>query len=285
MKVAVLGAGGMLGTDLCRVLGERHEVTALGRETDITELPLLTKRLRAAKPEVVINCAAATHVDRCEREPDWAYRVNAWGAWSAASACESLEARLIHLSTDFVFSGETERPYTEWDATGPVSVYGASKMAGETAVFRACRRASVVRTQWLYGRGGPSFPRAILQAARKNPEGGLRVVNDQWGAPTYTGHLARKLAWLVDFPADGLYHFNNAGECSRWEWAVRMLELAGINVPVQAIASHEWPTPARRPRRSTLRRYALELIGADDLRPWEEGLAAWCEECRQAGDF
>jgi dTDP-4-dehydrorhamnose reductase len=285
--VVVLGAAGMLGRDLCPLLETRHEVTALPRDqADVTELEALRERVAAARAEVVINCAAATDVDRCETEPDWAYRLNAWGAWCGAAAAEAARARLIHVSTDFVFSGDADRPYTEWDPVQPIGVYGASKLAGETAVFRACRRATVVRTQWLYGRQGKSFPRAILGAARKRPEGGLRVVADQYGAPTYTRHLARKLCWLVEWPADGLYHVNNSGECNRAEWAVELLRRAGLgDVPVQLITSDEWPTPARRPARSTLRRYALELMGQDDLPSWQEGLEEYLAELRDAGEL
>lgn len=271
----------MLGTDLCDVLRERHEVRAFPRvDADVTDLRGLIDTVRAAAPEVVFNCAAATDVDRCEREPDWAHRVNAWGAWCAAAAAEAAGARLIQLSTDFVFSGETERAYGEWDPTDPVNTYGASKLAGEAAVFRACRRATVVRTQWLYGRHGRSFPRTILNAARQG-KGPIRVVADQFGAPTYTRHLARKLLWLLDWPADGLYHINNAGECSRCEWAGELLRLAGLtDVPVEPIAASAWTAPAPRPRRSTLRRHALELAGADDLPTWQEGLEEYVAELR-----
>jgi dTDP-4-dehydrorhamnose reductase len=286
MRVAVLGAGGMLGRDLQLLLRDDHDLLALARtQVDVTDFPALSRSLTAFEPEVVINCAAATNVDDCETERDRAYRVNAWGAWSAAAAAEGVGARLIHISTDFVFSGETDRPYTEWDATSPVSVYGASKLAGEEAVFRACRRATVVRTQSLYGYAGKSFTRSILEVGRRRPEAGLRVVADQFSAPTYTRHLAAKLVWLLGWPADGLYHINNAGECSRHEWAAEALRLAGIDLPVHPIRSEDWPTPARRPPRSTLRRYALELMGQDDLPDWRQGLAEFLDELRQAGDL
>jgi dTDP-4-dehydrorhamnose reductase len=287
VRIVVLGAGGMLGQDLVPLLQGRHEVVAWSRaEADITDACDLRERICRFGAEVVVNCAAATHVDRCETEPDWAYRVNAWGAWSAAAATEAAGGRLIHISTDFVFSGETGQPYIEWDKTEPVNVYGASKLAGEEAVFRACRRTSVVRTQWLYGRGGKSFPRAIIDAARRRPAEGLRVVADQVGAPTSTRTLARKLAWLVEWPVDGLYHVNNAGECSRFDWAKEALRLAGLEqVPVTPIRSEDWPLPARRPACSTLRRYALELMGQDDLPSWEAGLAEFVEELREAGEL
>ncbi|MCC2670371.1 MAG: dTDP-4-dehydrorhamnose reductase, partial [Armatimonadetes bacterium] len=272
----------MLGQDLCPLLASKYETVAWTRaEADVTDGPALHARIADLSPQVVINCAAATHVDRCETEPDWAYRNNAWGAWNATSAAAAAGARLIHVSTDFVFSGETDRPYTEWDATGPLSVYGASKLAGETAALRAAQRVSIVRTQWLYGCGGASFPRAILNAARKKPDNPLRVVADQLGAPTYTRHLAAKLAWLVEWPTDGIYHVNNAGECSRYEWAQELLRLAGLaDVPVAPIRADEWPAPAPRPRRSTLRRYALELMGQDDLPTWQDGLREFVQELR-----
>lgn len=278
----------MLGQDLCPLLeAAGHEVVRCGRqEADVTDLEALRLLFRSVQPAVVINCAAATHVDRCEEEPDWAYRVNAWGAWAPANVADEVGARLIHVSTDFVFSGDTDRPYTEWDATGPIGVYGASKLAGEEAVFRATRSAAVVRTQWLYGRHGRGFPKIILDAAARRPEGGLRVVADQCGAPTYTVHLARKLVWLTERPLHGLFHVSNAGECTRHAWAVETLRLGGLaDVPVRAIRSEEWPTPARRPARSTLRRYALELMGEDDLPTWEQGLAEYVAELRLNGDL
>jgi dTDP-4-dehydrorhamnose reductase len=287
VRIVVLGAGGMLGSDLCPLLSRKFDTIACNRaELDVTDASALQSRIQEWAPDVVINCAAATNVDRCETEPDWAYHGNAWGAWSAAAAAEAAGARLIHISTDFVFSGDSEVPYAEWDPTGPLSVYGASKLAGEQAVWRACRRASVVRTQWLYGRSGASFPRAILNAARRNPEKGLRVVADQFGSPTYTQHLARKLAWLVETPVDGLYHISNAEECSRHEWAVRLLALAGISgVAVTPIKAVDWPAPAPRPRRSTLRRYALELMGSDDMPTWYDGLREYVAELRAAGEL
>jgi len=285
VRSVILGGGGMLGQDLADELAGRHECRALERESlDVTDRDRLSRALADGAPDVVVNCAAATNVDRCETERDWAYRVNAWGAWNVAAACRDLGARLVHISTDFVFSGETDRPYEEWDATGPISVYGASKLAGEDAVLRSGCRATIVRTQWLYGSGGKSFATAILGAAEKRPPEGLRVVADQFGAPTYTRHLARKLVWLIEAGVDGLYHINNAGECSRSEWAGELVRLAGIEgVPVQPIAAAEWPAPARRPRRSTLRRYALELMGADDLPDWRAGLAEYVAELRALG--
>jgi dTDP-4-dehydrorhamnose reductase len=287
MRIVVLGAGGLLGRDLCPTLAARHEVTGLTHaDADITDLAALTERFRTLKPELVINCAAATNVDRCEKEPEWAYRVNDWGAWSVASATEAVGARLIHLSTDFVFPGNAGRAYSECDTPAPINQYGASKLAGEQAAMRACHHTSIVRTQQLFGLGGRSFPRALLDAARRDPGKGLRVVVDQYAVPTYTRHLARKLAWLAEWPADGLYHLNNAGECTRHEWATELLRQARLgHVPISPILASEWPAPAPRPARSTLRRHALELMGADDMPPWQEGTGEFLAELRAAGEL
>jgi dTDP-4-dehydrorhamnose reductase len=285
MRVLILGAGGMLGCDLRALAPPRHEVVAFTHaDADVTDAPGLGRRIGDAAPDVVINCAAATDVDRCEREPEWAYAVNARGAGSVGEAAAAVGGRLIHISTDFVFSGETDRPYTEEDAPDPVNAYGASKLAGEDAVRLACPPATIVRTQWLYGRHGKSFPRAILNAARAGKP--LKVVADQFGAPTYTRDLARKLLWLAEQPIEGIVHVANAGECSRYDWAVELLRLAGRDeVPVQAIRAEEWPAPARRPRRSTLSRAVLQRLGADDLPPWRRGVAEFIEELRTAGEL
>ncbi len=277
----------MLGRDLAPLLSSSREVMLWGRDAlDITDGRATTQELTWAAPQVVINCAAATDVDRCEREPEWAYRINAEGAGNVAAACEAIGARLIHVSTDFVFSGELGRPYDETDAVDPINVYGASKLAGEREVLARCPGATVVRTQWLYGRHGRSFPRAILERAKTRPQGGLRVVSDQRGAPTWTVHLARKLAWLADNPLPGIVHVNNAGECSRFEWATELLRAAGLaDVPVHECLSSEFKTDARRPPHSTLRRLSLENAGADDLPSWQEGVAGFVAELRSAGEL
>jgi dTDP-4-dehydrorhamnose reductase len=287
LRVAILGAGGMLGSDLVPILETEHQVIAFGRGSlDITDAAGTLSGLRGAVPEVVINCAAATDVDRCEREPGWAHRLNAEGARNVAVACGAVGARLIHISTDFVFSGNLDRAYDETDQVDPINVYGASKLAGEREVLEHCPGATIVRTQWLYGRHGRSFPRAILTRAKTRPEAGLRVVSDQTGAPTWTVDLARKLAWLVENPLTGIVHINNAGECNRHEWAVELLRVAGLgDVNVGECASSDFKTDAHRPKHSTLRRMALERAGADDMPDWRDGVAGFVAELRSAGEL
>jgi dTDP-4-dehydrorhamnose reductase len=285
MKILVTGATGMLGHDLCECLRDRHEVVALSRaDADVTDLEALMRACRRAAPEVVIQTAAATNVDGCEGDAESAYRVNTWGAWAAAVAADAAAARFVLISTDFVFDGQLGRPYTEFDEPRPVNVYGASKLAAERACRHACRRCVIARTQWLYGRHGASFPRTILQGAAAGQP--LRVVTDQVGAPTYTRHLAAALERLCEQPCDGIFHLASAGSASRWEWASETLRLAGWGgIPVGKATSEEWPAPATRPAYSVLRPFALELMGAETMPRWQDGLAAFIAELSDAGEL
>ncbi|HHX40769.1 MAG TPA: dTDP-4-dehydrorhamnose reductase, partial [Armatimonadetes bacterium] len=233
--------------------------------------------LEAVRLDAVVHCAAYTNVDGCERDPDQAYRVNALGTAAVAGACHAVGAALVAISTDFVFDGEKGRPYTEFDAPNPLSIYGASKLAGEELVRSLCPRHYIVRTQWLYGEHGKNFPLAILQRADAGEE--LRVVSDQVGVPTYTRDLSRAIARILEQPLYGTYHAANRGEVSWHGFAARLLEMAGLDHGiVRPISSDEWPSPTRRPAYSVLRPYVLELTGrAEVLRPWEEALAEFLE--------
>jgi dTDP-4-dehydrorhamnose reductase len=278
MKILITGGRGMLGTDLAEVLGREHECVPVGSaEMDVTAFPVVRARIDRERPEVVLHAAAYTDVDACEHDPDRAFRVNAVGAWHVATAAAAVGAALIAFSTDYVFDGEAETPYTEFDRPAPINRYGASKLAGEELALRACPRATIVRTQWLYGAHGRCFPRSILRAAGDGRP--LRVVCDQVGAPTSTRDLAVKIAALLRrmraeaTPLLPVYHVNNAGCCSWHEFALAILRGAGhAETPVAPIPAREWSSPARRPAYSLLRRYALELTGDDDMRPWQEAL-------------
>jgi dTDP-4-dehydrorhamnose reductase len=229
----------------------------------------------------VIHCAAYTDVDGCERDPDRAYRVNAAGAWNVAAAAHACHAAVAVLSTDFVFDGAQREPYTEFDATHPLSHYGASKRSGEQAAMAANPRTYVIRTQWLYGVYGRNFPYAILRAAQR---GEVKVVADQVGAPTYSPDLARTIGQIIATPRYGVYHANNAGSCSWYDFSVELYRLAGLDPAIlHAIPSAEYPSPTRRPAYSVLRRYALELMGLDDARPWQEAAREFIEGARAAG--
>jgi dTDP-4-dehydrorhamnose reductase len=282
MKIAITGAQGQLGHDLLAGLGPRHDCHGLDRgQAEVTEYASVARCFDRLRPDLIIHSAAYTDVDGCERDPDRAFRVNAAGAWNVSAAAQACGAAVAIISTDFVFDGEKKAPYTEFDATNPLSHYGASKRAGEMAALAANPRTYVIRTQWLFGVHGRNFPYAILRAASR---GEVRVVDDQVGAPTYSVDLARLIGRIIETPRYGIYHANNAGSCSWYEFAVELYRLAGLDTGiVHPIPSSEYPSPTRRPAYSVLRRYALELMGLDDVRPWQEAAEEFVGAARAAG--
>lgn len=276
MRILITGAAGMLGHDLQEALSGHElipsDVTGGLRSLDITDTDQVMSTIADVKPDIVVHPAAWTDVDGCERDPDKAFRVNGFGTWNIAAACARNDAAVVYVSTDFVFDGEKGSPYTEYDAVNPLSHYGASKLAGETHVRTVCPRHHIVRTSWLYGIHGKSFPRSMINLSKTRKE--ISVVADQTGSPTFTVDLAQTIRDLVESPLYGTYHVTNKGACSWYEFAARTLALAGINdVEVKPIEAEEWPSPTRRPRNSVMRHYALELQGCDNLRPWEDALA------------
>ncbi len=276
MRVLVTGARGMLGTDVCaRLAAEGHEPIATGRSgdverMDVTDRSAVRRALRSHRPDAVIHCAAYTAVDAAESDDEAAYRLNALGSWTVAAACSEHDVPLCAISTDFVFDGEKVEPYTEFDIPRPLSVYGASKLAGEQCIRAIWRKHWIVRTAWLFGLHGKCFPDTILRAAEARPA--LRVVADQHGSPTYTADLAMALVALLKTPLYGTYHITNRGATTWHAVAVRAVQLAGLSTPVEAISTEDWSTPARRPRNSVLRPLALEMQNAYNMRPWEEAL-------------
>ncbi len=274
MKVLVTGARGMLGQDVCAAFQQAgNEVISMGSvEMNVCDPARTRSTIIAAQPDLVVHCAAYTDVDGCERDPDMAYRVNAVGAGNVASACYAAGARLIAISTDFVFDGGKTEPYTEFDATRPLGIYGASKLAGEEMARAACPDHKIVRTSWLFGAHGKCFPKTILNAARTRPE--LRVVADQYGTPTSAADLAQALVTLASIPLSGTFHIANSGVCTWRDLAAEALRLAGQdNVKLTPIRAEEWPTPTQRPAYSALRPYLWELLGYALFRPWQEALA------------
>jgi dTDP-4-dehydrorhamnose reductase len=269
----VTGANGMLGRELAEVCGAAHPATvaATRDEIDITDYWAMRWDLERLEATVVINCAAFTDVDRCETEPRRAERINGEGPGNLARACSEIGARLIHISTDFVFDGALDRPYRESDPTNPVSVYGQSKLVGEKAVLQASPEAMIVRCSWLYGRHGGNFIAAILAAARRGER--LRIVDDQQGTPTYAGDLARAILRLLDIPHRGLLHFANAGVCSRMEFAAEALRLAGFGgVAVERIRTADTGRAAPRPPYSALDTSLFTEVTGEAPRRWQATL-------------
>jgi dTDP-4-dehydrorhamnose reductase len=270
--VLVLGAKGMLGQACLRVFGE----TAVGRDLGDFDLSLRTptlKAIRRLEPRLIVNCAAATDVDRCESDHEYADRGNTLAARNAAEAAAAVGARLIHISTDFVFAGDNAEAYRETDTANPLSHYGRSKLAGERAVRLAAPDALIVRTSWLYGHGGNHFPGKILQWAKGG--GPLRVVDDQVGSPTYAEDLAASLkALTARHNASGIFHLGGAGCATRLEWARETLALADLNVEVLPASSSDFPLPAARPANSCLDCSKAAGLGIE-LPPWRISLARY----------
>lgn len=280
-RVLVTGARGMLGTDLCALLANSGwEVMAADiAEFDITDRTQSLEFVTRHSPSVLINCAAYTAVDQAETERELTFRVNRDGAENLAIAAARIGAFFLHLSTDYVFDGTKPSPYLEDDPPNPVSVYGASKLAGEEAVRSALAEHCIVRTAWLYGIHGKSFPRTILAIARQgNP---LRVVNDQRGCPTYTVHLGRALAAIAGQPRYGTYHAVNSGACTWYDLARAALQEAGIAIEIAPCATSECPRPAPRPANSVLDTSKLSTTFGIQLPPWQQGVAEFVARWRK----
>lgn len=281
VQYAVLGAGGQLGRDLCRLW--QGDAAALGRaEADLTNPASVHAALAALRPRVVVNCAAFNFVDRAEREPEAAFAINALAVHHLGRICRELDATLVTFSTDYVFGADVLRnnPYTENDVPGPTCVYGASKLAGET-LAALCPKHFIIRTCGLYGLAGlasqkSNFIEMILrQIAQDKP---LRVVYDQRCTPTFTPDLAAAIEPLVASGRYGLYQLTNAGDCSWLEFAQAILDLRGDTRPITPVRTEEFGSPARRPGYSVLSSAKAIGVGVPPLRPWREALASYLSQ-------
>lgn len=273
MRILIPGGSGMLA----RMLAERagrggHEAVAVPKaDWDIADPAAAMAMLARHRPDLLVNGAAFTDVDACETRREEAFRANGEGPGVLASAAEEAGVPFIHLSSDYVFDGAATAPYPEDAPTNPLSVYGASKLAGEKAVAEAGGHWLTLRTAWVYGPWGRHFVGSILRLARE--QGRLRVVDDQRGAPTYTADLADAILRLAEAGARGLVHFTNAGKCSWHGFAKEILRLANLDVPLEAVATTEFPRPARRPACSILDLGRYRSLTGRSPRPWREALA------------
>lgn len=270
MRVTITGARGQLGSELVASLGLNHLVQGLAKpEHDVTSSQI-TSTIVGFSPDVVIHCAAYTNVDGCELHPAEAYAVNAEGTRNVAMACRETGAAMVYVSTNYVFDGTKDAPYAEEDPTGPISVYGRSKLAGEEVACSLLERFYIVRTAWLYGAAGRNFVKSILSLAEANDK--LRVVADQFASPTYAVDLAGAIERLISRPVCGIYHFTNSGRCSWYEWASAILRIARKGEPpVVPIPAEEYVRPAQPPRFSVMGNNRGADLGIT-LRPWEEAL-------------
>ena len=289
MKILITGSNGMLATqvitDLKRGYTELGEVPAALKGAqllladvdtlDITDKTAVEAFMAENTPDIVINCAAYTNVDGCESNQDTAFRVNAIGSRNLATGCENIGAKLVHVSTDYVFRGDEPTPRREYDMPWPISAYGKTKFAGEEFVRQYCRKSFIVRTAWLYGYTGKNFVKTMVWLAAE--KGGAKVVNDQHGNPTNAADLSHHLLKIAASEEYGTYHCTGNGECTWYEFAAEIARLAGYEGVMSPCTSEEFPTPTKRPAYSSLDNMMLRVTVGDEMRHWKDALKAYFE--------
>jgi dTDP-4-dehydrorhamnose reductase len=275
VRCLVTGARGLLGTELVGFLrGQNEEVVEWDLpDRDVTDIEKTINGIHGVGPDVVFHLAAWTDVDGCESDVGKATSVNFQGTWAVALGVQELERKLIYLSTDYVFDGRQDRPYREDDATNPLSVYGRTKLMGEQAAIRTCKRRFVVRTSWLYGKNGRNFVDVIRAKSQQSSR--IEVVNDQHGSPTWARDLCRPLWELARSDHYGVYHLTNSGQGSWYELARTVVELTGAKCEVVPIDTAKAARPALRPAFSVLENRNFRRRFGKELRPWQEALASY----------
>jgi dTDP-4-dehydrorhamnose reductase len=275
--IAIIGADGQLGQELCRLLDPAKILPLTHGDVELTDPQSLDRAIGSAAPRIVINTAAFNHVDDAELRPADAFQTNALGVRELARLCQKLQATLVHFSTDYVFGLDTlrDRPYSESDTPGPVSVYGLSKLAGECFVRSICPRHFVIRTCGLYGRHGHggkgrNFVQTMLRIGRERGE--VRVVNDQRCTPTSAADLAAATVRLLESDVFGTYHWTNGGSCSWLQFAEQIFALAGMSVRCEPISSAQFGARAMRPTYSVLATAAVQRLGLPAPRSWQDAL-------------
>ena len=282
MKVLIIGSNGQLGREMQKQLSERG--IAFGAydipDIDITKIESIENKIGESKCDVIVNCAAYTNVDGAETDYELAYNINATGSKNLALASARHSLELIHVSTDYVFSGEGIiangecRPYVETDECRPNTVYGKTKLAGEELVKENHDKFYILRTAWLYGDGN-NFVKTMLKLAKERDE--INVVNDQFGSPTSTTDLANAIIALLGTGEYGLYHATCEGICTWYDFAKKIFEIKGINIKVNPVTSEEFVRPAPRPAWSVLQNAHFELLGLSVFRNWEDSLKEYLD--------
>ena len=272
MKILITGSDGLLARDCSDVLSACHDVVEKNSsELDITDTEQLEGQLRNINPGVVLNCAAFTNVEKCETEKERAYSVNVIGTGNIARYSFQIGAKLIHISTDYVFDGLKELPeqYNELDTAKPLSTYGTTKLQGENEIRSLNGNFLIVRTSWLYGIHSSCFPKTILKLVL-NSENNINIVNDQFGSPTWTFELANQIKTLIDNNCTGLYHATSEGFCSWYEFAYYFLSKMNIKFYIDACTTNEYPTRAKRPENSVLANKRLTDEDLLNMSDWKK---------------
>lgn len=281
MKVVVTGAAGQLGQDVMRELARKnHQAFGTGRtQLDITNEADVTAYISEVKPDVILHCAAYTNVDAAEENEDVAYQINAAGTEYLAKAAKLTGAKMLYISTDYVFDGTATEPYEVDEPTKPLGAYGRTKLAGEQLLQKHLDEFFIVRTAWVFGIYGNNFVKTMIRLGQERGEVG--VVHDQVGSPTYTVDLAQFMVELMETDKYGVYHATNSGICSWYDFAVEIFKQAEMNVKVNPLTSDQFPRPAARPKYSVLSKKMIEKQGLKPLRDWKEALAAYLAESKE----
>lgn len=282
MKVLVTGVKGQLGYDVVRELEKRgHEAVGVDiEEMDITKEDEVRRVMKSAAPDAVIHCSAYTAVDRAEEEPELCRRVNSDGTANIAAMCAEMGCKLLYLSTDYIFSGDGERPWEPEDEPSPLNVYGQTKYEGEQAVKAKLDKYFIVRISWVFGINGNNFVKTMLRLGKEN--GAVKVVDDQIGSPTYTADLAVLLTDMIESETYGQYHATNEGVCSWYEFAKEIFRAADMNdVSVTPVSTGEFPVKAKRPPNSRMSKEKLVENGFRKLPSWQDAVARYIRELNE----
>lgn len=281
MRILITGGGGQLGSDCSIILSHAHDVIVKdSKGLDISDRDEVDRAIQDYKPDIILNCAAYTKVDKAETEREKAWNVNVEGPRNLSRGIKRDGGRLIHISTDYVFDGKKEppEPYTEDDKPSPISYYGMTKLEGERAIMETIDNYTIIRTAWLYGINGHNFLKTMLRLSINNPEKEIRVVNDQFGSPTWSYTLARQISIIIDTDKRGIYHATSEGYCTWYELAVYFLNQMGIKHNIIPCTTEEYPTPAARPRNSILENKRLKEDGINIMPYWMDDIDRFVEE-------
>lgn len=276
MKIVVTGAGGRLGSLLVELLSNDHDVVGVSHsDLDITEHLFVIDYIKRLEPELVINTAALTNVDYCAENPDHALLVNGYSVKNLALGCQTVDAALLHISTNEVFDGTNTRVYLEYDSTHPINPYGYSKWVAEDIIRDLIPKHYIVRTSWLFAHGGRNFIQSILNRAKAGQA--LRVVVNEVASPTYTNDLAEAIVKLIEIQSYGTYHLINEGRASRWAFARHILNISGYqDTIIERISSYEYQRSSTPPEYAVLRNFAAAQFGIK-LRDWQEAVQAFLD--------
>lgn len=289
MKILIAGSGGQLGTEFVKILKPGKTDAVFGKvllfpfnrlQLDITHSEKVLKTVREIKPDIIINCAAFTDVNGCESDSEKAFNVNAKAVKNLAISAQEVGAKFVHISTDYVFSSKSDKPFCETDKVNPVNVYGKSKVLGEEYALKYCEKSFVVRTAWLYGGDGKNFVKTVMNILKEKGE--ITVINDKFGNPTNVNDLAKHILKIVLTDNFGIYHCVGKGMCSRFEFAQKIAELSGIKADIKPISSKQYNSEhgvkTKRPKYSLLENKKLKATVGDNMRQWETALKEYIKE-------